>query len=373
MVVRHRDLEFEADMASKSSEDVRMTHAGYLKAVAKDLAYSPILADLEPEARELKVQSIAKSMMGRWKAYAAALEESRKGYVRLSIHDSKGGSKLSMSLLPQARGAIGFTPWHSTVVVELDGAYRTAHVSEVRDTHDLVCVNGRPSHYCAKTDLFDWKADGLDVEFKFLYPTGLRITAKNGASIRDLPAQKVRKLANNFSPVLLSGFNETKDKSSLEAKSNELGQLLGSTQLIHVKNKSPVYEPADAQGEVNARPPYHMVSCISTAEKTAANTLFINSRLFFRYLPSPWTIEKVQEIVSSHKETGVPCLARESWDGADKSLQDMAEKVILDNRVSLRCGLEQGDVLINDDSLVLRRKLANAWDSDSELLQLAFE
>lgn len=355
MVVRFRDLEFEKDMASKSTEDVRMTHAGYLKNVAKDLAHSPILTELDDEARELKVQSIAKSMMGRWRAYASALEpwESGNGYVRLSIHDSKGGSKLSMALVPQARGAIGFTPWHSAVVVELDGTYRPAHVSEVRDTHDLVSVNGQPYYYRAKTDLFDWKADGLEVEFNFLYPTGLRITAKGEFSVRDLPSRKVRKLANNFSPLLLSAFKESTDRSLLEAKGNELGKALTKH---------------------DGHTPYRILLCSSTADKPAASAMYTNSRLLFRHLPAPWTMENVQTIVASHKETGAPCLIRgDSWDGVDPSLAKMAADLMLDERVTLRYELQQGEVLITDSSLVVYSKLPDNPDSDRDLQELGFE
>jgi hypothetical protein len=347
MVVRYRDLEFEADMAKKSNEDVRMTHAGYLKAVSKDLQYSPVLADLDPEARELTVQSIAKSMMGRWKAYAAALEANRTGYVRLSIHDSKGGSKLSMALLPQARGAIGFTPWHSTVVVELDGTYRTAHVSEVRDTYDLVCVNGRPSHYCAKTDMFDWKAEGLDVDFKFLYPTGLRITSKDGASFGDIPAQKARKLANSFSPVILRGFSGVQDRSLFEAKGKEFGTTL-------------------PKQEGDAVSPYSLVRTPAAVATSAETTRFVNSRLFLRYLPAPWTPEKVHELVEPHKETGVPCVKR-NRSHAEQPLQDLAQAQENDYRVALRGGLEEGDVLVIDNGSVIARF------SGGEPWQLAFE
>lgn len=140
-------------MANKSDEDMRMTHRSFIKYVSQDLAYHPALQGLEDGAREAKIYGIAKQMMGRWRAYASALEEARGGdHIRLSIHDSTGGGKLSLSLIPQQRGVVSLTPWHSVVVMEADGKVHTVPRSEVPlDRYELVDADGRPSHFRAKS------------------------------------------------------------------------------------------------------------------------------------------------------------------------------------------------------------------------------
>ncbi|KAF2278852.1 putative pyoverdine/dityrosine biosynthesis protein [Westerdykella ornata] len=441
MVYRYRDPEFEADMASKSDDDIRLTHSGYLKGVAKDLAYSPILEGLSPEEKDLKVQSIAKSMMARWRAYANALEANRKEYVRLSIHDSAGkNSKLSLSLLPQERGKMGYTPWHSVIAIELDGSYRTVHASEVRDTHDLVYVNGRPSHFRAKSDIFDWKADGLDVTFRHQYPTGIYIRPANvsaekpAPSIRDLPMKKVRKLSQTFSPIVLRGFRETTDEQLFLAKGHELGEVLTWTfgQILKVKDSGETDKDANnvtsneampmhfdgifkfidhtdpVTGEVKkvlTPPRYQYFTCISTAPKNTGFTLFANSRLFFRHLPAPWSLERLSKatwdmvndgfwsakqiglpLVVKHKETGASCLRfHEPWtntkfskyyitiENDDQSLIDVIKQVVYDHRVCLRFEWEEGDLLINDNVSMLHTRTAFTGDCDREMWRIHFD
>jgi alpha-ketoglutarate-dependent taurine dioxygenase len=439
MIYRFRDVDFEADMANKSSDDVRMTHSGYLKAVAKDLAHSPLLQDLGHEEKELKIQSIAKSMMGRWKAYASALETIQDHYVRLSIHDSKGGGKLSMALVPQDRGVIGYTPWHSTVAVELDGSYRIVHASEVRDTHELVYVNGRPYYYRAKSDLFDWKADGLDVTFEPQYPTGLFIRPANvseagaGPSLCNVPMQKVRQLSHTFSPVVLRGFRETTDEEIFVSKAYEIGQIMewpsfgkvlkvkdiGSTRKednnvtsseampMHfdgVFKFADVTDPATGEVKKVMTPPnYQYFTCISTAAKNTGVTLYANSRLFFRHVPAPWTMERLEKVtwslesdgywssklegiplVERHKETGAPCVRfHEHWpnntkfskfyhkiENDDQSLIDVATKVLYDYRVCLRFEWEQGDILVSDNVAMLHTRTAFGAGCDRELWRI---
>ncbi|KAF2746335.1 putative pyoverdine/dityrosine biosynthesis protein [Sporormia fimetaria CBS 119925] len=438
MVYRYRDIDFENNMMGKSDEAMRRTHNGYIEAVSKDLESSPVLEGLDTEARDAKVRSIAKDMMVRWKAYASALESNRKDFVRLSIHDSDGTSnKLSMSLLPQGRGSMGYTPWHSVIALELDGMYRAVHASEVRDTHEPVYVDGRLYLYRPKSDIFDWKADGLEVTFQPQYPTGMIICPVDPSaapSIRELPMQKVRKLSQTFAPVILRGFRETMEEDLFVQKARELGELVewpfglimkvkdaGKTDKnannvtsneampMHFDGNFKFVDKTDpVTGEVRkvvAPPRYQYFTCLSTAPKNTGYTLFANSRLFFRHFPAPWTPERLDRVkwtmvsdgfwegtqtgwplVVRHKETGARCVRwHEPWtntkyskcyitiENDDQSLVDHVTRMLRDYRVCLRFEWEKGDLLINDNVSMMHTRTAFTGDCDRELWRIHFD
>ncbi|KAF1832599.1 hypothetical protein BDW02DRAFT_502651 [Decorospora gaudefroyi] len=167
------DAQFEADMANTSTSDMQMTHAKYLEFLKQDLAFNEKHLALSPEDQATNIANTAKEMMGRWKAFSAALAAVPRQYVRLSIHDSGGKDKLSMAVIPQQeKGALGATPWHSTLVIEGDGAMRTVQRCKVDEgKYQLVYRGGRP--YC-----FRAKREGDEREgetFEALWPCGLTI------------------------------------------------------------------------------------------------------------------------------------------------------------------------------------------------------
>jgi hypothetical protein len=63
-----------------------------------------------------------------------------------TLVDSRGSDKLSMALIPQReKGALGATPWHSTLVVESDGTFTQLQRHKVdREKYELVERYGRP-------------------------------------------------------------------------------------------------------------------------------------------------------------------------------------------------------------------------------------
>ena len=172
---RFGDPRFEADMANTSTSDMQMTHTKYLEFLSQDLALNEKHLALSPEDQAANIANTAKEMMGRWKAFAAALAAVPTQYVRLSIHDSGGKDKLSMAVIPQQeKGALGATPWHSTLVVERDGALRTVQRHKVdKEAYQLVYRHGRPYFYRARSR--DSLVDSGNVTFEELYPTGLTI------------------------------------------------------------------------------------------------------------------------------------------------------------------------------------------------------
>lgn len=120
------------------------------------------------------------------------------------------------------------TPWHSSIAVGIDGSFKTVHAEDVRDTHDLIFRNGRPYCFREKSDLYDF--GNIKVECEHLYPCGLIIRPSGDCSLqpslRDANMQKVRRLAELQSPVVLRGFAETTDRELFISKAYELGEVL---------------------------------------------------------------------------------------------------------------------------------------------------
>lgn len=366
LMYRYGDVEVQADLTDKSNN---MIYREVIKFVSAELASSSFLKNLSTERKELEIQAMARSIIGRWKAYTWALEADGKNHIWLSASPYTAARKgqLSMSLFPQERGSFGLSPWQSAIAIELDGTFRAirASDSEVQQTHELVYVNGRPSHYRAKSEIFDWKADGLDVTFEHLYPTGTIIRPANvsspaqaAPSLRVLPMKKVRILSQTFSPIVLRGFGETNQEDLFVEKGHELGEVLTWKSafglILKIKDSGEVDASANnvtsneampmhfdgifkfvdhtdpITGEVKkvlTPPRYQYFTCISTAPKGTGYTLFANSRLFLRYLALPWTLSRLEKVtwdmvndgfwsakqtglplIVRHKETGAPCL-----------------------------------------------------------------
>ena len=156
---RFGDPQFEADMTNKSTSDMHMTHAKYLEFLEQDLRFNEKLVLLSEDDKKANMANTAKEMMGRWKAFSTALAAVPTGYVRLSIHDSGGKDKLSLSIIPQREtGTLGATPWHSTLVVESDGTFTQLQKYQVdHEKYELVERYGRP---------YFWRQKGAPAKVK---------------------------------------------------------------------------------------------------------------------------------------------------------------------------------------------------------------
>ncbi|KAI9933125.1 hypothetical protein MW887_007596 [Aspergillus wentii] len=442
LMFRFGDPTFDADTAIRTDNDTCLTYRGYIKFLTKDLAHQEDTQFTSKRARAAHIGRTARSMIVRGKMFAAAIKTNRSDYVRLSIHESAGEKKLSISLVPQIRGSLGYTPWHSSIAVRLDGTYRTVHAEDVRETHDLIYKNGRPYHFRERSELFDWMADGLCVKFEHLYPCGLIIRpgdiddARPRPSIRDLPMQKVRHLSNGLSPIVLRGFAETLQEDLYLDKASEMGVVLpwsfGVIQKVRDAGRSdklgnnvtsneamPMHfdgmfkfeEQLDPEtGEVKRvqKPPgYQYFTCPATAPKGSGYTLFASSRLAFRYLPLPWTVERLQKVTWAmendgfwdaklknlpllvmHPVSGLPCLRwHQPWDltktkfstcdvtieNDDQSLMSVIDSLTYDHRVCLRFSWEKGDLLVNDNTAMLHTRTGYKTDCDRELWRIHFD
>ncbi|RHZ57242.1 isocyanide synthase xanB [Aspergillus thermomutatus] len=442
LMYRFEDRSFDADAAIRNDNDTCLTYRGYIKFLTKDLAPQMDMQYTSKKARAAHVAQIARSMIVRGKMFAAAIKANRGDYVRLSIHESNGARKLSISLVPQARGALGYTPWHSSIAVGADGTYRTVHAEDVRETHDLVYKNGQPYYFREKSKLFDWVEDGLRVKFEHLYPCGLIIQpsdiddSRPPPSIRDLPMHKVRQISNVLSPVVLRGFRETLEEELYVQKASELGTILpwsfGIIQKVRDAGRNdkmgnnvtsneamPMHfdgmfkfeeETDPVTGEVKRvqKPPgYQFFTCPATAPKGSGYTLFASSRLFFRYLPLPWTAERLQKatwamdndgfwdaklknlpLVVTHPVTGLPCMRwHQPWDSTktkfstcavtiendEQSLVSVIDNLTYDHRVCLRFSWEKGDLLVSDNTAMLHTRTGYKTDCDRELWRIHFD
>lgn len=381
-------------MANKSSSDMQMTHTKYLEFLKSDLLLNEKWLSRTPEQQAVAISETAKAMMGRWKAFAAALEANRTDYVRLSIHDSGGKDKLSMALIPQAqRGALGATPWHSVVVAELDGSYRSVQRHTVdQQKYELIHHNGRPYFFRARSELFDWSTDGCDATFEHLYPTGLIIRPTSGAPpVTAIPMKKVSDLASTFSPVVLRGFSGATKKDVFVNHIRGTGLVLSNDATDCTKAMS---SPGHEQ-------PRYLVM----APKGNGSTLFTSSRLFFRFLPQPWSAERLEAVtrgmhdaasgnenseqscpVVRHPVTGGPCLrwhqthdettssARNMFLQSDSTtLNKVVNAGIYDWRSCLRLSWMEGDLLVTDDLITLHNGKSNDSDQEGEFWRIHFD
>ncbi|GFG02326.1 spore wall maturation protein DIT1 [Aspergillus udagawae] len=442
LMYRFEDRSFDADTAIRNDNDTCLTYRGYIKFLTKDLAPQMDTQYTSKKARAAHIAQTARSMIVRGKMFAAAIKANRADYVRLSIHESNGAKKLSISLVPQVRGALGYTPWHSSIAVGADGTFRTVHAEDVRETHDLVYKNGQPYYFREKSKLFDWVEDGLRVKFEHLYPCGLVIRpsdvddSRPPPSIRDLPMHKVRQLSTGLSPVILRGFRETLEEELYVQKASELGTILpwsfgiiqkvrdaGRTDKLgnnvtsneampmHYDGMFKFEEETDpVTGEIKRvqKPPgFQFFTCPATAPKGSGYTLFASSRLFFRYLPLPWTAERLQTVtwamdndgfwdaklknlplVVPHPVTGLPCMRwHQPWDSTktkfstcavtiendEQELVSVVDDLTYDYRVCLRFSWEQGDLLVSDNTAMLHTRTGYKTDCDRELWRIHFD
>ena len=128
----------------KSDKDTNRTYCGMVKFLESEMETSPTLAGQTRAARMKVYRKLAKKMMQRSEAFTLAIRTLYPLHVRLSMHPSSGAAKLSIPLIPTRDGNFQKSPWHSCVVLSLDGAYQCVHQDEVRDSHELVYRYGRP-------------------------------------------------------------------------------------------------------------------------------------------------------------------------------------------------------------------------------------
>lgn len=330
LVARYQPPGYDADKAIKDDTDTRLTYLGYLRFLKKDLEHKPELnfnqdgKPISPKKTQKMISVIAKCMLARGAAFAAAIRDTHGDCVRLSIHPTVAVTKFPVNLIPQPSGEFGPTPWHASTALNVDGSFETGHSEDLKKTHDLIYRDGKPYYFREKSDLFNW--GDLEVEFEPLYPCGLIIRPASGSpSARLIPMEKVRKLSVSLSPVILRGFSETLEEDVYVEKGHEAGKILPWTFGIIQKVKDagnntkmgnnvtsneamPMHfdgmfkfedreDPVTGEiTKVQAPPGFQFFTAPAVAPEGTGYTLFASSRLFFNYLRSPYNVERFEKI-----------------------------------------------------------------------------
>ncbi|KAK2612051.1 hypothetical protein QQS21_001900 [Conoideocrella luteorostrata] len=143
--------DFDASKEIAEKEDTRMTYNGYCRFLRNDLRYIFHRGENRSGMQYKRdIKYIAKQMIIRGDAFARAVKHNFPTHLRLSIHQSTGEHKISISLLPTSTSYT--TPWHCSVAYRTDGTLISRPKVEFEDdiAYELVWENGRPSYYREK-------------------------------------------------------------------------------------------------------------------------------------------------------------------------------------------------------------------------------
>lgn len=200
--------------------DSRLTYSGMKAFVKIDLENSPICKHAVSRNEYLKEMStLALKMMARSEGFGHLIRAVMPNHIRLSIHPSYGTAKLSICLVPQLPGFQARAPWMSCIAIDRNGSNHTAHVKDVRITHQLIYQNEVPWVYVEReapplpecilerNRLFDemWQKHIKEVESK--PRTKIRVTVDigdgfpsviNSTSWQSTPGSLLSHLPNEF-------------------------------------------------------------------------------------------------------------------------------------------------------------------------------
>ncbi|EGX88288.1 transferase family protein [Cordyceps militaris CM01] len=143
------DLDMDKEIVD--NPDTKLTYLGYCRFLESDLRHIfPTDENRTNRAYKRDVKYLAKQMLKRGYAFAGAVKKAFPNHLRLSIHESFGEHKVSISLLNTQTGFT--TPWHCSVAQLADGEWISAPMGEFQkdDRLEVVFENGRPSHFREK-------------------------------------------------------------------------------------------------------------------------------------------------------------------------------------------------------------------------------
>ncbi|KAJ1323854.1 L-tyrosine/L-tryptophan isonitrile synthase family protein [Microdochium nivale] len=357
--------DFDVKLKLSEDEDTCLTYRGYIKFLMTDLQD---VYPLGPERSKSKfkrgIEQVAKQMLYRGDAFSRAVRENFPDRIRLSIHPSTGNNKISISPLPTDSHTFT-TPWHSTLMVRLDGTVTSGHHSTFAADPklELVHEHGRPSYYreIAHFVSADW---ARKVNYAPLYPSGVLIQPVAGLgtlSIQDIDAASVRAFAQVNSPVVLRGFTQTGNREAFVAKAHEFGtptpwkfglvlevkdrgaDARGLNNVLSAEWMPFHYDglfktvkrtlPDGQEGLRSLAPNFQLFTAVSPSPKDTGFTVFSSSIHIFKNLPRELPLESLRDrtwsvstsafentvmsglpLVVDHPTTGQPCLRfHEPW------------------------------------------------------------
>ncbi|KAF5579085.1 ABC1 transport [Fusarium pseudoanthophilum] len=141
-----RDGDLDIDHEIAVNPDTLGTYKGYCRFLKSDLQH--IFGPAKSSAKYRKdVKYLAKQMLIRGYAFAGAVKARFPNHLRLSIHQSTGENKISLSLLNTKSGFT--TPWHCSVVLMADGEWLSGLTVDFKADRllELVEEDGRPSYF----------------------------------------------------------------------------------------------------------------------------------------------------------------------------------------------------------------------------------
>ncbi|KAF1934949.1 acetyl-CoA synthetase-like protein [Clathrospora elynae] len=145
---KHGRPDIDIDKEIRDNTDTMLTYLGYRKFLESDLKHIFPLGENRGNCQYKKdVRYLAKQMLLRGYAFAGAVKKAFPNHLRLSIHESIGEHKLSISLLNTRTGYS--TPWHCSVALLATGEWVSAPMGEFQQDQrlELVFENGRPSYF----------------------------------------------------------------------------------------------------------------------------------------------------------------------------------------------------------------------------------
>ncbi|KAF5646711.1 Pyoverdine biosynthesis [Fusarium tjaetaba] len=427
-LARYLSPGFDASVAIKEDIDTRLTYQGYLRFLKRDLEgweelrYDEARKPISSKKSQKMIGDIAKRMIARGAAFAAAIRDSRNLQIPRQFDSTTFGQI-----------------WRDPMALDhcpgLDGSFETGHAEDFANTHDLIYLHGRPYYYREKSELFDW--GDTKVEFEPMYPCGLVIRPSDGPlSARHIPMGKVKQLSINLSPIVLRGFQDTLDEDVYLDKAHEAGKVLPWSFGIIQKVKDAgdntkqgnnvtsneampmhfdgmfkfeeIQDPVTGETHrVQIPPGFQFFTAPVVAPEGTGYTLFASSRLFFKYLRAPYSAERFEKIrwnmdndgfwnakmkdlplVVRHPETNAPCLRwHEPWDETktkfstctvtlsndEAEIIDVITKLLYDRRVVLRFTWRKGDWLVNDNTSMLHTRTGYTSGCDRELWRIHFD
>lgn len=140
------DIDIDKEIAN--NPDTKLTYLGYKRFLESDLKYIyPRGTDRTANDYRRDCKYLAKQMLVRGYAFARAVLNAFPNHLRLSIHESVEGNKVSMRLLNTRSGFT--TPWHCSVAQLVDGEWISAPCGEFQKDSRLKLIyeNGRPSYF----------------------------------------------------------------------------------------------------------------------------------------------------------------------------------------------------------------------------------
>ncbi|KAL6704546.1 hypothetical protein ACN47E_008056 [Coniothyrium glycines] len=153
MFNQYGDDNIDIDTEIATNPDTKLTYLGYLRFLESDMQYMfPTGNGRTRNGYKRDIKYLAKQMLIRGYAFAGAVRNAFPNHLRLSIHQSVGGHKVSMSLLNTKTGFT--TPWHCAVALLAHGEWISAPAGDFRSNPkmEVVYENGRPSYYREVSD-----------------------------------------------------------------------------------------------------------------------------------------------------------------------------------------------------------------------------